>query len=234
MKYTILSLFPSYFDSPFDVSIIKRAKDQGIITIDHVDIRNFATDKHKTVDDRAYGGGPGMVLKPEPLVKAIRSVRQDDSTVIYLSPQGKVLNAALCRELAKKSHLVFVCGHYEGIDQRVIDLEIDEEICIGDYVLTSGAPATVVLIDAITRFLPGAIGHPEAVNQDSFEEGMFDTPHYTRPPEFEGLKVPEVLLSGHHTRIEDWRKKQALEKTKQVRPDLLENFAGTENKELLT
>lgn len=222
MKYTILSLFPEYFKSPFDVSIIKRAIDQQIISIDLVDIRDFATDKHKTVDDRAYGGGPGMVLKPGPLVDAIRSVRRENSHVIYLSPQGKKLDAALCRELSSKSHLIIVCGHYEGIDQRVIDLEVDEEICIGDYVLTSGAPAAVVMVDSITRFIPGTIGHPDAAKQDSFEDGIFDTPHYTRPPEFEGLKVPDVLLSGHHSRIEAWRKKQALEKTRDVRPDLYE------------
>ena len=222
MKYTILSLFPEYFKSPFDVSIIKRAIDQQIISIDLVDIRDFATDKHKTVDDRAYGGGPGMVLKPGPLVDAIRSVRRENSHVIYLSPQGKKLDAALCRELSSKSHLIIVCGHYEGIDQMVIYLEVDEEICIGDYVLTSGAPAAVVMVDSITRFIPGTIGHPDAAKQDSFEDGIFDTPHYTRPPEFEGLKVPDVLLSGHHSRIEAWRKKQALEKTRDVRPDLYE------------
>ena len=226
MKFSILSLFPEYFQGPFDVSMIKRAKSKGILSIDLIDIRAYAFDKNKTVDDRPYGGGPGMVLKPDPLVKAIRSVKKEDSYVIYLSPQGKRLDAALCRELAKRPHLVLVCGHYEGIDERIIDLEVDEEICIGDYVLTSGAPAAIVLVDSVVRFLPGAIGHPEAVEQDSFEEGFFDTPHYTRPPEFEGLKVPEVLLSGNHAAIEAWRKKQALTKTEEVRPDLLKTLSG--------
>lgn len=227
MKFSILSLFPAYFEGPFDVSMIKRAKSKGILSIDLVDIRSYALDKHKTVDDRPYGGGPGMVLKPDPVVKAIRSVKEENSYVIYLSPQGKRLDAALCRELAKKPHLILVCGHYEGIDERIIDLEVDEEICIGDYVLTSGAPAAIVLVDSVVRFLPGAIGHPEAVEQDSFEEGFFDNPHYTRPPEFEGLKVPDVLLSGDHAAIEAWRKKQALAKTEEVRPDLLKACSET-------
>lgn len=222
MRYSILSLFPKYFEGPFDVSMIKRAKEAKVIEIDLIDIRDFATDKHKTVDDRPYGGGPGMVLKPDPLVKAIRSVKNPDSLVVYLSPQGKKLDAALCKQLAMQTHVILVCGHYEGIDQRIIDLEVDQEVCIGDYVLTSGAPAAIVFVDAVTRFLPGAIGDPESVVKDSFEEGIFDTPHYTRPPEYEGLKVPEVLLSGHHLNVDLWRKEQALKKTKDVRPDLLE------------
>jgi tRNA (guanine37-N1)-methyltransferase len=222
LKFSILSLFPDYFQGPFDVSMIKRAKEKGIVSIDLIDIRAFASDKHKTVDDRPYGGGPGMVMKPGPLVDAIRSVRVCNSYVVYLSPQGRPLDAALCRELADREHLILVCGHYEGIDERVIDLEVDEEICIGNYVLTSGAPAAAVLVDAVVRFLPGAIGHPDAVNQDSFEEGMFDAPPYTRPLEFEGLKVPEVLLSGDHGAIYKWRKEQALTKTQRVRPDLLD------------
>jgi tRNA (guanine37-N1)-methyltransferase len=226
MKFSILSLFPKYFEGPFDVSMIKRARDKGIVSIDLIDIRDYASDKNRTVDDRPYGGGPGMVLKPDPLVKAIRDVKKEDSYVIYLSPQGRLLDAAFCRELAKRPHLVLICGHYEGIDERVIDLEVDQEVCIGNYVLTSGAPAAIVLVDSVVRFLPGAIGHPEAVEQDSFEEGFFDNPHYTRPPEFEGLKVPEVLLSGHHGAIETWRREKALTKTEEVRPDLLKGLSG--------
>lgn len=222
LKFSILSLFPDYFRGPFDVSIIKRAKESGIIEIDLIDIRAFAHDKHKTVDDRPYGGGPGMVLKPEPLVEAIRSVRQEGSHVVYLSPQGKPLDAARCRELAEYSHIVLVCGHYEGIDERVVDLEVDEEICIGSYVLTSGAPAAAVVVDAVVRFVPDTIGHPDAVNQDSFEEGVFDAPTYTRPVEFEGLVVPEVLRSGDHGAIQKWKKQKAFTKTEQVRPDLLQ------------
>jgi len=202
--------------------MIKRARDRGIVDVELVDIRSFAHDKHKTVDDRPYGGGPGMVLKPGPLVEAIRSVKGEGSHVVYLSPQGRPLDAARCRELAEYSHIVLVCGHYEGIDERVIDLEVDEELCIGSYVLTSGAPAAVVVVDSVVRFLPDAIGHPDAVNQDSFEEGMFDAPAYTRPLVFEGLEVPEVLRSGNHSAIQTWKKKQALTKTEQVRPDLLQ------------
>ncbi|MBM3191163.1 MAG: tRNA (guanosine(37)-N1)-methyltransferase TrmD [Chlamydiae bacterium] len=221
MKFSILSLFPEYFESPLGVSIIKRARDRGIVSFDLVNIRDFALDKHKTVDDRPYGGGPGMVLKPQPVVDAVRSVRLPESRVVYLSPQGRVLTAALCRELSQVPHLVLLCGHYEGIDPRAISLEVDEEISIGDYVLTSGAPAALVVVDAVIRFLPGVIGHPDAVRQDSFEEGIFDNVHYTRPPEFEGLKVPEVLVNGHHREIEKWKKQQASEKTQKVRPDLV-------------
>ncbi|MCF7806722.1 MAG: tRNA (guanosine(37)-N1)-methyltransferase TrmD [Simkaniaceae bacterium] len=223
MKFDILSLFPDYFTGPFDVSILKRAKKNGLIDINLVNIRNFAHDKHQTVDDRPYGGGPGMVLKPEPLTEAIRSVRSEKSHVCLLSPQGKLLTAAKCRRLAQLPHLVLVCGHYEAVDERVIESEIDEEISIGDYVLTSGAPAAIVLIDAISRFIPGVIGNEEAANQDSFEQEMlFDAPHYTRPEEFEGKRVPEVLLNGHHKEIEKWRRNKALLKTQQVRPDLLD------------
>lgn len=222
MKYSILSLFPEYFNGPFDVSMIKRAKENKIISVELVDIRDFAEDKHQTVDDRPYGGGPGMVLKPGPVVKAIRSVKGPDSHVVYLSPQGKPLTAQKSRELSLYSHLVLLCGHYEGIDERAIQLEVDEEVSIGNYVLTSGCPAAVVLVDSVTRFLPDAIGHPDAVRKDSYEEGIFDNPHYTRPSEFEGLKVPQVLLNGHHEEIEKWRKQMAEEKTQEVRPDLME------------
>ncbi|MDN3504296.1 MAG: tRNA (guanosine(37)-N1)-methyltransferase TrmD [Rhabdochlamydiaceae bacterium] len=222
MKYDILSLFPEYFIGPFDVSILKRARQKELIDIELVNIRDFANDKHQTVDDRPYGGGPGMVLKPGPLTEAIRSKRTKESRVIMLSPQGKVLNAAKCRELAKESHLILVCGHYEAVDERVIESEIDEEISIGDYVLTSGAPAAIVLIDAVSRFIPHVIGHEEAASQDSFEgDKTFDAPHYTRPEEFEGKRVPEVLTNGNHAEIEKWRRAKGLLKTKRVRPDLI-------------
>lgn len=221
MEIDILSLFPEYFQSPFGVSMVKRAREKGLVRIDQVDIRSFATDKHATVDARPYGGGPGMVLKPGPVVDAIRSVRKPGSKVIYLSPQGRKLDARLCRELAKEEHLVLLCGHYEGIDQRAIDLEVDEEISIGDYVLTSGAPAALVLVDSVVRFIPGVMGCAESANQDSFENGQFDTVHYTRPPEFEGKKVPQLLLEGHHEKIEAWREEEARKKTERVRPDLI-------------
>ncbi len=221
MKFSILSLFPEYFEGPFNVSMIKRAKEKKLIDIELVDIRKFASDKHKTVDDRPYGGGPGMVLKAPPVTAAIRNVKTSKSHVIYLSPQGKQLNAKKCRELSLESHLVVLCGHYEGVDERVVDLEVDEEISIGDYVLTSGAPAAIVLVDAVSRFIPEVIGHPEANKKDSYEEGVFDHPQYTRPYVFEDLKVPEVLIQGHHDKIENWRRKEAESKTSEVRPDLL-------------
>lgn len=220
-KYDILSLFPDYFRGPFDESMIKRARQAGLLDINLVDIRDFADNRHNRVDDRPYGGGPGMVLKPEPAVKAIRSVKTERSKVIYLSPQGKALDAKKCRELARQDHLIILCGHYEGIDERIIEKEVDEEISIGDYVLTNGCAAAIVLVDAVSRFIPGILGHEEAADEDSFENGLLDCPHYTRPELFEGVTVPQVLLSGNHQMIEEWRQNMALEKTRRIRPDIL-------------
>lgn len=228
MRFDILSLFPDYFKGPFDVSMIKRARENGLIEIGLVDIRAFAEGRHQQVDDRPYGGGPGMVLMPEPVTKAIRSVRKKRSRVIYLSPQGEPLTARKCESLASEEHLILLCGHYEGVDQRAIDLEVDEEISIGDFVVTSGAPAAIVLVDAVSRFIPGVIGNEEATRQDSFENGLFDAPVYTRPPEFEDLEVPLVLRQGHHAEIERWRKDIAYKKTKRVRPDLIEELIEKE------
>lgn len=227
MKFDILSLFPEYFESPFSVSMLKRAHQKGIIQVQSRDIREFATGKHRQVDDRPFGGGPGMVLMAEPVCRAIDHVKAKHTKVIYLSPQGKPLTADDCRRFAQEEHLVLLCGHYEGIDERVMD-HVDEEISIGDFVLTSGCPAAVVLIDAVTRFLPGAIGHPDAVRQDSFEENLFDGPHYTRPEEYRGKKVPDVLLNGHHEKILAWRKEKAIEKTKKIRPDLYDRYKTKE------
>jgi tRNA (guanine37-N1)-methyltransferase len=222
MDIDILTLFPDYFDTPFSCSMIKRAREAGLVNIRVVDIRIFAKDRHKTVDDRPYGGGPGMVMKVDVVVEAIQSVKREGSHVVYLSPQGRVLKAAMCEELAKKSnHLILLCGHYEGIDERIIELEVDEEISIGDFVLTSGGPAAIVLVDAVSRFIPGVLGHPDAAYKDSFHSGeIFEGPIYTRPAEFKGLKVPDVLLQGHHVEIEKWRSQKAKEKRKRVRPDL--------------
>ncbi len=221
MRIDILSLFPEYFRGPFDVSIIKRAIEAGIVDINHVDIRSFSKDKHRKVDDRPFGGGPGMVLMPQPVTDAIRSTKTENSHVIYLSPQGKKLDAATCQRLAKHSHLILVCGHYEGLDERVIENEIAEEISIGDYVLTNGCLAAIVLVDAVVRFVPGVLGDEESAASDSFQQGMFDSPHYTRPVEFEGMAVPPVLRGGNHAEIQKWREEKALKKTKRVRPDLL-------------
>ncbi len=221
MEIEILSLFPEYFRGPFDVSMMKRARESGHLEVRHTDIRDFSENKHGRVDDRPFGGGPGMVLCPGPVAKAIRSVRRPESRVIYLSPQGKLLNAEKCQELARMKHLILLCGHYEGVDERVIETEVDEEISIGDYVLTNGCAASVVLIDAMARFIPGVIGHPEATNEDSFQEGIFDHPHYTRPESFEGRDVPAVLREGNHKEIRKWRNAKAIEKTRRVRPDLV-------------
>jgi len=217
----ILSLFPGYFESPLLQSMLNRAQQKGILEINAVDIRAFADGRHSQVDDRPYGGGPGMLLMAKPVVEAIRSRKRDGSHVVYLSPQGKQLTAAKCESLAKYDHLILLCGHYEGIDQRAIDLEVDEEISIGDYVLTSGMPAALVLIDATCRFIPGVLGHDESARNDTFSAIGFDAPHYTRPEEFEGQKVPEILLGGHHANIDRWRKESGLNKMSQVRPDLL-------------
>ncbi len=222
MFIDILSLFPEYFRGPFDVSMLKRAQEKRLLEIELTNIRDFATGKHKKVDERPYGGGPGMVLMPEPLIKAIRSKRKPNSHVIHLSPQGQQLKAHKAQELAKKEHLILLCGHYEGVDERVIDKEVDEEISIGDYVLTNGCLAAIVLIDAIARFIPGVLGHPESALSDSFqEEELFDGPHYTRPELFEESRVPDVLLSGNHQEIAKFRKERAFEKARRVRKDLL-------------
>ena len=221
MEIDILSLFPAYFRGPFDVSMLMRARESGLLEIRHVDIRDFAENKNRRVDDRPFGGGPGMVLCPGPVAKEIRSARKPGSRVVYLSPQGPLLNAAKCQELAKVDHLVLLCGHYEGVDERVLLSEVDEEISIGDYVLTNGCAAAIVVIDAVARFIPGVIGHPDAVWEDSFQEGIFDAPHYTRPEVFEGIEVPQVLREGNHAEIRKWRKSEAMKKTCRVRPDLV-------------
>ncbi len=187
-----------------------------------INIRDFADNKHRRVDDRPFGGGPGMVMMPQPLTTAINSVKKEGSHLVYLSPQGAVFNAAKARELATRKHLVLLCGHYEGVDERIIETLVDEEISIGDYVLTNGCLAAIVLIDALMRFVPKVLGHSEAANEDSFENGLLDCPHYTRPELFEGLAVPEILLSGDHRKIAAWRHAKAVEKTRRMRPDLLQ------------
>ena len=226
MRIDILSLFPNYFKGPFDESIIALARKKNIFDIRFIDVRDFSEDKHKRADDRPYGGGPGMVMMPGPVIRAIRSVKTGKSRVVYLSPQGPLLTAKKCRELSCFEHLILLCGHYEGIDERVLDLEVDEEISIGDYVLTNGCLPAIVLVDAVARFVPGVLGNDEAANEDSFENGIFDCPHYTRPEVFEGMEVPEILKSGNHKEISKWRKNKALEKTKCVRPELLKFNLG--------
>jgi tRNA (guanine37-N1)-methyltransferase len=209
------------FSGPLTESLIKKACDKGLLNINLINIRDFTTDKHKTADDTPYGGGPGMVMKPEPLAKAIKSVLGPKSKVILLCPTGTTLDQEKAKALVKEEHLVLICGHYEGIDERIRKKYVQEEISIGDYVLTGGELPAMVLIDCISRLIPGVVKEEGSVRQDSFYEGLLDHPSYTRPEEFEGEKVPEVLLSGNHKEIEDWRRKESLKKTALRRPDLL-------------
>lgn len=220
MQIDILSLFPQFFESPLNESILKRARQKGLITVNCVDMRSYSKEKHRQVDDRPYGGGPGMVLMPHPVTAAIRANKREKTKTVYLSPQGSPLTSQKAKELASCEHLLLLCGHYEGIDERALK-EVDEEISIGDYVLTNGCLPALVLIDAMMRFIPGVLGHEQSAEQDSFESGLLDCPHYTRPQEFEGESVPEVLLSGHHEQIKDWRNKKAYEQTLKKRPDLI-------------
>ena len=220
MKIDILTLFPEMF-SPLKESIIKRAVEDGKIEINITNIRDFANPPHYRCDDMPFGGGAGMVMMCEPLFKAIESVKQENSKIFYMSPRGKVFNQSLAREMSKLEHIVLLCGHYEGIDQRVIDYFDIEELSIGDYVLTGGELPAMVMADSIIRLIPGVI-REESTMEESFSENLLEYNQYTRPAEFCGMSVPEVLLSGHHKNIEDWRKQQSLEITKRNRPDLLD------------
>ena len=219
MKFDVLTLFPEMFE-PLNSSIIGRAIEKNLIQINLINIRDFSKDKHKKVDDTPYGGGAGMVMMPDVVYDAYKSVEDKNAKVIYMSPQGKKLTQKKVEELAKEEHLIILCGHYEGIDQRVIDKIVDEEISIGDYVLTGGEIPAMVLIDSVSRYNSGVIAE-ESIEEESFANGLLEYPQYTRPEVFEGVKVPEVLLSGHHANIEKWRKEKALEITKLKRPDLL-------------
>ena len=225
MKITILTIFPEMFVSPFSESIINRAKEKNIITIKVIDIRNFTRDKHKSVDDYSYGGGPGMVLKPEPIVEAVESicnkVKDINGKIIIASAQGKIFNQEMAKRLSKFKEIIFICGRYEGIDARVSNLLGAEEISIGDYVMTGGEIPVMVMVDVIIRMLPGVLGKEESVTNESFYHGLLDYPHFTRPEKYRGHPVPKVLLSGDHRKIEKWRIKQSLLRTMVRRPDLL-------------
>jgi tRNA (guanine37-N1)-methyltransferase len=215
-------LFPKFFDSPFQTSILGRALDKKLITVACLDLREFGEGPRRKVDDKPYGGGPGMLLMPGPLSKAIEQVKTDSSHIVYMSPQGKPLKSADCERLATYDHLVIVCGHYEGIDQRIIDQYVDEEISIGDFIVTSGMPAALCLIDGMARFIPDVLGDERSNQTETFKEGGFEGPQYTKPVEFQGLEVPEVLVNGNHQKIAAWRKSKALEKMGKIRPDLLD------------
>jgi tRNA (guanine37-N1)-methyltransferase len=236
MRIDVLTIFPEFFGQVFDFGIIRRAKLAGIVRIDIHDIREFATDKHRMVDDRPFGGGDGMVLKPEPIFAAVEKLlgtrkREEypaGSKVVLLSPQGHVFDQAAAKELAADGvgHIVLICGRYEGVDERVNEALVTDEISIGDYVLSGGEPAALVVVDSIVRLLPNALGSDTSAENDSFSVGILDCPHYTRPADFEGMKVPDVLLNGNHSEIEKWRREKALEKTKLYRKDLLEGANG--------
>ncbi|MCX7858106.1 MAG: tRNA (guanosine(37)-N1)-methyltransferase TrmD [Deltaproteobacteria bacterium] len=229
MVITILTLFPRIFDSPLNESIIKRAKEKGLVTFNIKNIRDFAKDPHKTCDDTPYGGGPGMVMKIEPLYNAIEHVKKDigDGHFILLSPQGRLLNWEVCERLAKLSHICLICGRYEGIDERILEF-VDEEISIGDYILSGGEIAALVVIDTIVRLLPGALGNENSKSQETFREFLLEYPQYTRPENFLGFKVPQVLLSGNHEQIRRWRRKESIRKTILRRPDLISRFCPNE------
>ena len=222
MKYTILTLFPEMFKALED-SIIGKAREKGLIDIDLVNIRDFSKDKHKKVDDTPYGGGAGMIMRPDVVYDAYKSINDDKAKVIYLSPKGNKLNQSKVKKLSKESHIILLCGHYEGIDQRVIDKIVDEEISIGDYVLTGGEIPAMVLIDSVSRYVDGVISK-ESTEEESFSDGLLEYPQYTRPEIFLDIPVPEILKSGHHENISKWRKQKAIEITQAKRPDILKKM----------
>jgi tRNA (guanine37-N1)-methyltransferase len=223
VRIDVLTIFPGIFESPLRHSLLGKAIEDGILDVRVHDIRDFATDRHRQVDDESYGGGPGMVMKPDPVFAAVASLGEGPKRILLLSPAGRRLDQALVRELAGAPWIVLICGRYEGVDERVVEGLPAEEVSIGDYVLSGGEVPALVVLEAVTRLVPGVIGREESHGRDSFgEEGLLDHPHYTRPAEFRGMRVPEVLLSGNHAEIERWRRAAALEKTRRMRPDLLE------------
>lgn len=227
MKIALISLFPEMFTALTDYGISGRAVDQGLVELANFNPRDYTDDRHKTVDDRPYGGGPGMVMMVEPLRRAIAAAREwvaDRALVVYLSPQGKVLDQPTVNGFAQRQSVILIAGRYEGIDERLIEAEVDEEWSIGDYVLSGGELPAMVLVDALIRQLPGALGHNESAQQDSFTNGLLDCPHYTRPENYQGRVVPEVLLSGNHENIRRWRLQQSLRRTQQRRPELLDRL----------
>jgi tRNA (guanine37-N1)-methyltransferase len=228
VRIDILTIFPDIFQGPLRQSLLGRAVEAGVLDVRVHDIRDHTADRHRQVDDESYGGGPGMVMKPEPIFSAVESLGDGPKRVLLLSPAGRRLDQSLVRELSGEPWLVLVCGRYEGVDERVVEGLPAEEVSIGDYVLSGGEVPALVLLEAVTRLVPGVIGRDESHQRDSFgEDGLLDHPHYTRPAEFRGLHVPEVLLSGNHAEIERWRREAALRKTRQNRPDLLEDRPET-------
>jgi tRNA (guanine37-N1)-methyltransferase len=221
LRFDVLSLFPKTVDGFAQESILGRAVEKGLIEVNSLDLRRWAKGKHRETDDRPFGGGAGMVLKPEPLFDAIEEISNESTKVIYMAPDGENLNTQIAKELAQEKHLLLVSGHYEGIDQRVRDQLVDREVSIGDYVLTNGSLAASVLVDSVARHVPGVLGDEASLQDESFEDDLLSYPQYTRPHEYRGMKVPEVLLSGNHSQIKQWRDDQRVSKTKSLRPDLL-------------
>lgn len=221
IRFDVITLFPGMFYGPFGESILKRAVEREIISLNVVDLRKFTNDNYHRVDDRPFGGGAGMVMMPDPIFKAIAHLRTPDSKVILTTPQGRPFQQGHAISLSKETHLIFICGHYEGVDERVRDALVDLEISIGDYILTNGNLAAMVIVDAITRLIPGVLDGEETLNSESFNNDLLEYPQYTRPRVYEGMEVPEVLLSGNHLAIQKWRQQQSLKRTKERRPDLL-------------
>ncbi len=232
LRVDILTLFPGMFDAVLQESILKRAQEKGALQIQTVNIRDFSENKHLQVDDYPYGGGAGMLMKADVVIRALKSVENPQAHVVYLSPQGRKLNTQIARELSEYDHLVFLCGHYEGIDERVMK-KVDEEISIGDYVLTGGELPAMVLLDAVARFVPGVLGDAHSAEEESFSDDLLEYPQYTRPEEVEGETVPAILLSGHHKNIERWRKQQSLLRTLLKRPEILLKHSFDEEEEYL-
>jgi tRNA (guanine37-N1)-methyltransferase len=221
MKIDVLTLFPGMFTGPLDESIIKRARKAGLLELSLFNLRDYAHDRHQTVDDRPFGGGPGMLLKPEPIFEAVEQLAGANTRVILLSPSGRTFNQDIARDLVRLEHMVLISGHYEGFDERVREKLADDELSIGDYVLTNGALPAMVIVDAVTRLIPGVLGDADSAEDESFSRGLLEYPQYTRPAEFRGMKVPDVLLSGNHEEIARWRGEQAHLRTEKRRPDLL-------------
>ena len=236
MRFDIITIFPEIFKSVFSGGVVNKALKKGILEVNVHDLREFSGDRHQQVDDRPFGGGQGMVLKPEPIFAAVEEIRQGVDTPVYLlSPQGKKLDIEYAEELAQHDQIILICGRYEGVDERVIDHLIKGEISIGDYILTGGEPAAFVVVDAVSRFVPRVVGKEDSVKNDTFFTGLLEFPQYTRPRDFRGMKVPEVLFSGDHNSIESWRRKKSLEKTWFLRPDLLESRTlSQEEKKILS
>jgi tRNA (guanine37-N1)-methyltransferase len=221
VKIDVLTLFPAMFAGPLDESIIKRARQAGLLELQLHQLRDWTQDRHKTVDDRPFGGGPGMLLKPEPIFTAVESLQREKTRVVLMSPSGRKFTQAIARELAQQEHLLIVTGHYEGFDERIREALADDELSIGDYVLTNGALPAMVVIDTVTRLLPGVLGDDTSATEESFSHGLLEYPQWTRPAEFRGMKVPDVLVSGNHAEIAKWRAEQARQRTQAQRPDLI-------------